>query len=219
LSIAAHAHADALSLEVRHDGVDIFADPGTYCYHGEPMWREWFRSTAAHNTIEIGGVSQSDSGGPFLWNAHAQTTTLTCDVGGQPVQTWSAEHDGYLRLKTPTMHRRSITLDSPGRRLMIVDTFDGTAAVPFRLSWHLGPDVVLDLDGTRATLSWQVGPDRRQGTLLLPDGISWTVRRAEADPIEGWYSPRFGTRVPATSLVGRGRATSSALLITQLELP
>ena len=29
LSIAAHAHADALSLEVRHDGVDLLADPGT----------------------------------------------------------------------------------------------------------------------------------------------------------------------------------------------
>ena len=35
LSIAAHAHADALSIEVRHDGVDVLADPGTYCYHGD----------------------------------------------------------------------------------------------------------------------------------------------------------------------------------------
>ena len=98
LSIAAHAHADALSVEVRHDGVDILADPGTYCYHGEPEWREWFRSTGAHNTIEIGGVSQSESGGPFLWNTQAPTTTLACEVGEQAVQTWSAEHDGYLRL-------------------------------------------------------------------------------------------------------------------------
>ncbi len=32
---------------------------------------EWFRSTAAHNTVEIGGVSQSESGGPFLWNTQA----------------------------------------------------------------------------------------------------------------------------------------------------
>ena len=64
LSIAAHAHADALSVEVRHDGVDILADPGTYCYHGEPAWREWFRSTAAHNTVEVGGVTQAESGGP-----------------------------------------------------------------------------------------------------------------------------------------------------------
>ena len=35
LSIAAHAHADALSIEVRVGGVDVLADPGTYCYHGE----------------------------------------------------------------------------------------------------------------------------------------------------------------------------------------
>ena len=43
---AYHGHADALSVEVRHEGVDILADPGTYCYHGEPEWRRWFRSTA-----------------------------------------------------------------------------------------------------------------------------------------------------------------------------
>jgi hypothetical protein len=39
LSVAAHGHADALSLEVRCGGVDVLADPGTYCYHGEREWR------------------------------------------------------------------------------------------------------------------------------------------------------------------------------------
>ena len=56
LSIAAHAHADALSVEVRHGGVDVLVDPGTYCYHGEPEWRSYFRSTLAHNTIEVDGT-------------------------------------------------------------------------------------------------------------------------------------------------------------------
>jgi hypothetical protein len=219
LAIAAHAHADALSLEVRHDGVDILTDPGTYCYHGETVWREWFRSTAAHNTVEIGGVDQSESGGPFLWNTHARTTTLTCEVGEQPLQTWSAEHDGYRRLNTPTTHRRAATLDSPGRRLTITDTFEAAGVVAVRLSWHLGPDIVVALDRSRATLSWQVGTDPRQGTLVLPDGLVWTIHRAELDPIEAWYSPRFGTRVAATSLVGRGMATSSTRLLTQLEVP
>ena len=64
LSIAAHAHADALSIEVRYAGVDILADPGTYCYHGEPAWRSYFRSTIAHNTVELGGRSQSSRGRP-----------------------------------------------------------------------------------------------------------------------------------------------------------
>jgi hypothetical protein len=219
LSIAAHAHADALSLEVRHDGVDVFADPGTYSYHGESKWREWFRSTAAHNTVEVGGMNQSESGGPFLWNSHARTTTLSCDVGEQLVQTWSAAHDGYLRIRTPAIHRRSATLDSPGRRLTVVDIIDAAVVVPLRLTWHLGPEVVVDLDGSRVTLAWQAGSDRREGTMLLPDRLAWTCHRGEVDPIAGWYSPRLGVRVPTTSLVGRGTAASSTRFVTELELP
>jgi uncharacterized heparinase superfamily protein len=219
LSIAAHAHADALSLEVRHDGVDILADPGTYCYHGEPTWREWFRSTAAHNTVAVDEDNQSVSGGPFLWTTQVNTTTLNCDIGEQPVQTWSAEHDGYRRLRIPTTHRRSVTLDSPRRLLTVVDTLDADPAIPVRVSWHLGPDVSVGLTGTHATLSWQVGSDARQGTLRLPANLSWTRHRADIDPVEGWYSPRFAARVPATSLVGHGVVPYSTRLVTQLELP
>jgi hypothetical protein len=219
LSISAHAHADALSLEVRHDGVDVFADPGTYCYHGEPVWREWFRSTAAHNTLEIAGASQCKSGGPFLWSTQLRTTTEIWDVRERPVQSWSAEHDGYLRLDTPAMHRRSVTLDSRKRRLTVVDAVDTTAGVPLRLSWHLGPDILVELSGACAGLSWTVGAERRQGTLMLPGPLTWTSHRAEVTPIEGWYSPRFGRRIPATSLVGSGMASSSTCLITELELP
>jgi hypothetical protein len=219
LSIAAHAHADALSLEVRHEGVDLLADPGTYCYHGEPEWRDWFRSTAAHNTLELAGESQSKSGGPFLWSTHPRTNTVICEVGDQPVQRWSAEHDGYLRLTTPATHRRSVMLDSPKRRLTVVDTVDTTAKIPLRLSWHFGPDVAVELSGACARLSWTVGTERRHGTLMLPEALTWTSHRAEVTPIEGWYSPRFGYRVPATSLVGNGMATSSACLVTELQLP
>jgi hypothetical protein len=219
LSIAAHAHADALSLEVRHEGVDVLADPGTYCYHGEPEWRDWFRSTAAHNTLELAGESQSKPGGPFLWSTHPRTNTVICEVGDQLVQRWSAEHDGYLRLTTPATHRRSVMLDSPKRRLTVVDTVDATAKIPLRLSWHLGPNVAVELSGACARLSWTVGTERRHGTLMLPVALTWTCHRAEITPIEGWYSPRFGARVPATSLVGNGIAVSSTCLITELELP
>jgi hypothetical protein len=219
LSIAAHAHADALSMEVRHDGVDILADPGTYCYHGERVWREWFRSTAAHNTVEIGGMSQSEPGGPFLWSTQARTRTVICDVGEQPVQTWTAEHDGYQRLSTPTMHRRSVELDSPRRRLTVIDTFEAAAEVPLRMSWHLGPDVVVELDGAQVALTWSVGQGDRHGRLVLPEVLAWTSHRADTDPVLGWYSPQFGRRVAATSLVGRGVGSNSTRLVTVLELP
>ena len=97
LSIAAHAHADALSVEVRYGGVDILADPGTYCYHGEPAWRSYFRSTIAHNTAELGGRSQSIERGPFIWARHAQTREVEVIDDGD-IARWTAEHDGYASL-------------------------------------------------------------------------------------------------------------------------
>ena len=86
LSIAAHAHADALSVEVRCDGVDILADPGTYCYHGEPEWRSYFRSTIGHNTVEIGGRDQSQQSGPFMWERQARTREIA--VRDRTGQNW-----------------------------------------------------------------------------------------------------------------------------------
>ena len=110
-------------------------------------------------------------------------------------------------------------LDSARRSVTVVDTFGTAAEVPLRLSWHLGPDVSVELAGAQAALTWHVGADRRQGTLVLPEGLAWTAHRADIDPVEGWYSPRFGRRVPATSMVGRGTGSSSTSLVTVLTLP
>lgn len=217
LSIAAHAHADALSVEVRSDGVDILADPGTYCYHGEPEWRAFFRSTAAHNTLAVGGADQSESGGPFLWVRHARSATRAVDVGDQPVQSWTAEHDGYRRLGTPATHRRSVTLDSPARRLTVSDVVDASSPLDVSLVWHLGPDVRVQLSGSDAVLSWLAGSRPRQARIVLPEGLIWTLRRGEVDPVQGWYSSRFGVRVPTTTLQGRGRVASAKPMVTQLE--
>ena len=88
LSIAAHAHADALSVEVRYAGVDILADPGTYCYHGERAWRSYFRSTIAHNTAELGGRSQSSRersvhvGTPCAMPARSRSSTTATSPDG-----------------------------------------------------------------------------------------------------------------------------------------
>lgn len=215
LSICAHAHADALSLEVRHDGVDVLADPGTYCYHGEPAWRAWFRSTAGHNTLQLGGVDQAVSGGPFLWRTRPTTRTLACELGDGPRQRLVAEHDGYRRLATPAVHRREVTLDSPARTLTVVDTvhLDGDGELPVLLSWHLGPDVRVELDGAAAGLTWLVDGTAGEGLLTLPEQLVWTAHRGESDPVAGWYSPAFGRRREATSLLGHGRVAGTAGLV------
>jgi Heparinase II/III-like protein/Heparinase II/III N-terminus len=219
LSIAAHAHADALSLELRHDGLEILSDPGTYCYHGEPEWRQYFRSTLAHNTLEVEGVDQAQSGGPFLWTTQPRTTTTRCRVGGEPVQTWSGRHDGYRRLDPPAVHERTVTLDSQERTLTVADTVQSAGRSKVRLSWHLGPEISVDVCGGTADLSWRTSGGVQRGRLVLPEALAWTEHRGEESPPRGWYSPGFGRRVPSTTLTGAGTVSSDVRLVTLLHLP
>ncbi|MFD0317797.1 heparinase II/III family protein [Streptomyces flavalbus] len=207
LSIAAHAHADALSVEVRQDGVDILADPGTYCYHGQPEWRRYFRSTLGHNTLELDGTDQSVSGGPFLWTRHAVSRVLTADD-----TRWSAEHDGYR----PTTHRRQVELTAAGRELRVVDEVRGGPRRAVRLAFHLGPTVSAELTGHRARLTWSRDGEDRSATLDLPERLDWRAHRGETAPPLGWYSPGFGRREPATTLVGTGFADGAEEFTTVL---
>jgi hypothetical protein len=216
LSIAAHAHADALSVEVRHGGVDILADPGTYCYHGEPEWRSYFRSTIAHNTAELAGRSQSVEGGPFMWRRHARAREIqVSDLS------WTAEHDGYTSLSPSARHRRSVRLDPKRASLEIIDVVSG-GCHDIRLAFHLGPDVHTELDDGCALLAWPAMDALATSApctarLKLPRGLRWSLHRGETAPILGWYSPGLGRRVPAFSLLGEGRCDPGALLITTLD--
>ena len=214
LSIAAHAHADALSVEVRHAGIDILADPGTYCYHGDPAWRAYFRSTLAHNTAELGGRSQSRDIGPFMWAHHANAREIEVIDDGD-IARWIAEHDGYASLDPPALHRRSVLLDRASRSIDIIDEFEGSHDA--RLAFHFGPEVQVELRADYAILSWHGESTREAARLELPPQLRWSLHRGETDPILGWYSPGLGCRVPVFCLVGRGRCVTGTPVATRLE--
>lgn len=210
LSIAAHAHADALSVEVRHDGVDVLADPGTYCYHGQPEWRQYFRSTLGHNTLQLDGGDQSVSGGPFLWTRHAESRVLVADASGE-VARWSAEHDGY----EGSVHRRQVELTAETQELRLVDEVSGPRRT-VQLAFHLGPAITADLVGNRAQLTWTRDGEDRSAVLDLPEGLSWQAHRGESEPPLGWYSAGFGRKEPATTLIGTGSTDGTAGFTTVL---
>ena len=214
LSIAAHAHADALSVEVRYGGVDILADPGTYCYHGDPPWRSYFRSTLGHNTVELAGRNQSVEGGPFMWVRHARASEINVADDGE-VSSWTAEHDGYMSLDPPARHRRSVRLDRGNRCIEIVDEITG-GRHDVRLAFHCGPDVEVGLDEALAVLRWPCGPAGGTARLELPPQLRWSLHKGETAPILGWYAHGLGRRVPAFTLLGRGRPAAHDRLRTTL---
>ena len=220
LATAAHAHADALSFELRLGGRPVFVDPGTYRYHGEAAWRDYFRSTVAHNTLELYGRDQARHGGPFLWLTRPNAALLSCrGLDGGDAAAVEIAHDGYAA--EGAIHRREIVLDRRARALDLVDTVEAApkgrvggwmggrtaegGRVPVRLAFNLHPDVACELREGRADLSWGGDGGRRRASLTLPRCLRWSVHEGETSPILGWYSARFGHKQPAPLLLGTGR--------------
>lgn len=64
-----HSHNDQLSLTMKIFGQDFLVDNGTFTYTENPQLRNKFRSTAAHNTLDLGEQNQwkNDSIDDLFW--------------------------------------------------------------------------------------------------------------------------------------------------------
>src|SRR6266508_915108 len=115
-TIAAHGHADALAFTLSVGGKEFLIDPGTYAFHTQGPWRRYFRGTAAHNTLRIDGMDQSQPGGTFMWLRKADARcTLWRSSDDRDV--FEGRHDGYAHLPDPVEHRRRISLDKRARQV------------------------------------------------------------------------------------------------------
>jgi hypothetical protein len=217
LATAAHAHADALSFELRLGGQEILVDPGTYCYHGEPEWRSYFRSTVAHNAMELKGHDQAAQAGPFLWLTHPACRLLEArGLDDGCVAEVEASHGAYGDAGAGITHRRRLVLDRARRRLDILDVIEATKPQPVRLAFALHPAVSCNLARHVARLSWLAAGEERTAALILPADLGWSAHRGETDPILGWYSARFGHKEPATLLIGVGSLAPGRLLCSSI---
>jgi hypothetical protein len=198
LSIAAHGHADALAVTLDVDGRPMLADPGTYLYHSGGDWRDWFRSTRAHNTLCLGGADQSRMAGPFNWSTKARARLD--DAGAGPAGRWVASHDGYVG-SFGVRHERSVTPTDDG--YLINDRLSGAdplrqAEVVFQIG--LGFDALRD--GSAFVLHDAGGDAVARLEFLSPGELS--CRRGGDIGSGGWVSPRFGVREPAWRIVWAG---------------
>lgn len=126
--LAAHGHADALSVQLYVDGEPVLIDPGTFIYNGDRRMRDKFRSTCVHNTMCVGGRDQSEALGPFLWGRKANVSGFALEECEGCI-TMSAEHDGY----SPVCTRR--TVEVRGANVVITDEVDDNRDA--MTSWHL----------------------------------------------------------------------------------
>lgn len=202
LGIAAHGHADALSVLLSVAGQPVLVDPGTYSYLANPRWREHFRSTAAHNTIEIDGLSQSTSGGAFMWTRHADARWVEGE-SHPSLQQVAGEHRGYSLRGVPLLHRREVSFDAVTRTANVTDVLEGSSPHDVCMRWHLHEAVGVTLTGRRATLV----TSRARVEIDLPEACTALLVQARADLPMGWVSHGFEQRSASTVIECRAPAT------------
>jgi len=212
-TIAAHGHADALAFTLSVGGKEFLIDPGTYAYHTQDPWRRYFRGTAAHNTLRVDGMDQSQSGGNFMWlrKADARCTLWRPSDERDVFEGW---HDGYMQLPDPVTHRRRITLEKRERRVVIEDTALMSRAHEIELLFHCSEQcrVAPTADGYR------LSHEGRTIFLKLPqaEGATSRVYCGSVAPVWGWVSRHFDAKQPAPTIVWRARLADDVVLRSEI---
>ena len=191
-ALAAHGHADALSITLGIDGQEILVDPGTYIYNVERDWRDGLRSTSNHNTICINNSNQSTISGSFMWSKKA-SASLIADISNEQYEFYSAQHDGYK----PIIHKRNILYMKPDLWI-IQDIVMGSSSYEFDVTYNLNPDITIDSSKhNKLTLYLQ------NNKVLIKKFLSKTNFALSIKDI--WISHEFGRKEKskAIKLIGR----------------
>ncbi len=199
LSIAAHGHADALAFTLSVAGQEMLIDPGTYAYHTQRQWRDYFKGTSAHNTVRVDGIDQSVSGGNFLWTRHAQARCERFESTGAR-DVWAGSHDGYLRLRDPVLHRRTLELDKTARMLRVTDRLECQGRHEVEMIFHVAEKCHVTNQGVEVRI--ENGPVK---VSLRNTAPNWhiTIARAQVSPPMGWVSRRYDEKQPTHTIVLR----------------
>lgn len=214
LSIAGHGHADCLSMTLSVAGREQFVDPGTFAYHSGRAWRDYFRSTAAHNTLRVDGVDQSEMGGPFLWleKAESQVESFECKAEYDRLEAW---HTGYLRLRDPVRHAREIRFDKIANVVEICDRLSCRGRHHVERFWHFAESCDVELLGQLA-VSWDGSV--RLYVEVEEKAAMPKLLRGSVDPIAGWVSRSFNRKTPTTTLVFASDIDGDVVLRTRIRI-
>jgi hypothetical protein len=211
-AIAAHGHADALSVWLHWGEEALLVDAGTYLYHAGGHDRDLFRGTRVHNTLVLEEADQSRIAGPFNWSRHARAYIVARDT-----RSITAQHDGYLRA-FGLLHRRCIECVSHDS-ILIRDFLVGTprrASLRWSIGFTLGPDLVPLIDARAAEI---VTPAGRRLSLAVEGAASvWNCEQVPFSP--AFNSRRLVRRLTCHGEIGRpGDAPIATTVLRFREIP
>lgn len=210
LSIAAHGHADALSIILHVDGCPFLVDPGTYAYHTHSDWRYYFTSTLAHNTITIDKKNQATLAGPTLWLNHFDCKVIAATSSSEK-DSVTATHNGYA--DKGMSHTRTITFDKLNNNIELTDTIESNESnYLVNMPLHLHPEVTAVPVSANSFL---LKHSKTTASIAVTFDKALAVNKIDATDQStlGWYSPAFMKKEKSSVLMGEYQATNKKLVL------
>ena len=136
--IPSHAHSDTLSFVLYVDDEPVIVDPGISTYEKNER-RNWERSTAAHNTVQIDDFEQTEVWGGFRVGRRAFPTVITDDA-----KRLVASHNGYEIIGCT--HTRSFEWNATG--FEVQDEVKGSSGRRQLARFYFHPSVLPVVSGT-----------------------------------------------------------------------
>jgi len=202
--LPAHAHADFFSFELSVDKRRLVVDSGVGEY-AAGSWREYYRSTRAHNTVSIDDVDQIECWGSFRVARRARVLDRVA-IKGPHLAGVEAWHDGYTRLAEPVQVGRALVALGD-RGWLVLDNIKGTGAHTWESYLHAAPDAEVTLAGPDHAL---LTADERRLTIAWFGVNNAHTVRGQMSPRQGWYAPEFGRHLPTWVLTMHGHSTGPA---------
>jgi uncharacterized heparinase superfamily protein len=143
-----HAHAGTLGCLVYVGRTPLLVDTAVSTYEPGAV-RDYERSTAAHNTVEVDGANSTEVWGAFRAGRRARVHGVMARTTADGT-TAEAGHDGFRGLPGRPYHRRRWTLTGAGLRVDDVVTGRGRHAVAVR--WHLPPGSAVEVNAAGAAV-------------------------------------------------------------------
>ncbi len=211
-SLAAHGHADALAITLHVNGEPVFIDPGTYAYHDEENWRNYFRGTLAHNTLAINRYDQAEILGPFLWGEKYFTEILRLNLDDNIFDV-EAEHTGYIE-SLGAKHRRQITKNQSSGKWIIRDEILANGDFFVQLMFHIHPDRKIEQTSKNV---FKISGTGYSINLTLSNHLNYRIACGETSPPLGWFSPVLYQKIPSPTIIGEAKIIGCDNLFTSLE--
>jgi hypothetical protein len=198
-----HQHADRLHLSIGGGGREFLVDDGRYNYQPGP-WRDYFTGPRGHNVVLLDGAGTLPPPDTVTTPAKIiQKIGVGSANEGMPASDMfkaEASFAGNLvNGQGPAYHQRTVNYVR-GQYWIVTDEIFCAGAHKLEALWHFHPDCTVKRDGPLIYTD-----DVGQANLALwameaPPG-DWTVdfiRGRETPSPQGWYSPVFNQKVPAT---------------------